>query len=840
MNPRPSGGRSCCRAVAFCFVAALACFPGIFRATAQTPQPWLFVETIANGKVTGGVTFLRDDSSGALTQLANSQTTFTNPCGPSTIDPKGRFLYGYCTSGLSMYSVSATTGAANEVATSPFQASTGQFEVLVVAESSGQFVYLLKSDLLAAPATSTLTLDTFHVDATTPALVPVSSQTLPVQGAWVDGGAVGDPNGHGIAILINQFPNPPAQFPNALLYLITFDPVTGVATLDPSGGTVVGSRGLGIRISARGNFLALGYGSSRGSLSIYQLNSTNFALTSLGTEDLGNEQSPDGIDQMFPSSIFFDPTGQVTYVQVPLAGASNCVECFELLDTSTFLVLPSSPMAVNNANFLSGLQNPQAPFIYVVSSANGLFGINVYEVDPGTGLPSQPSAISQPFFQQATQILPVVASLGPSGGQGAVGPVLTPSALSLTFPDTVTGQKSVSQAITLTSSGDQAVSFQSVSVTGANPGDFQESDNCVSTVVLQPKHSCSIFVVYASTSVGSSQATLNVMDSAVGNPQQYGLSGTGIAPPTPTPAVSLNPAGTFNLAGTTTQGTTAVPQNLTVSNTGTGPLHVTAVGVSGLNVGDFSVAGSNCLGTAVASGASCTIPVTFTPLAAGIRTTTLTITDDAANSPQLVTINGTAVTAVTFAAAAGATLSASVSAGQTAQFNLQATPAAGFSGTLAFACSGAPTGANCSAPNLTVTNGAPANFTVAVTTSGRAGVAPGAPRSIPSVPRYFLVLATLLLLLLAFWFYPRKRERGEVCAAAFDWKRVVALACLSLAVNGCGGGGSGASSVQPPPPPPAIITPSGTYTLAVIPTATPAGSTKSFSLSAISLTLVVK
>jgi hypothetical protein len=418
--------------------------------------------------------------------------------------------------------------------------------------------------------------------------------------------------------------------------------------------------------------------------------------------------------------------------------------------------------------------------------------------------------------------------------------VLTPSALSLTFPDTVTGQKSVSQAITLTSSGDQAVSFQSVSVTGANPGDFQESDNCVSTVVLQPKHSCSIFVVYASTSVGSSQATLNVMDSAVGNPQQYGLSGTGIAPPTPTPAVSLNPAGTFNLAGTTTQGTTAVPQNLTVSNTGTGPLHVTAVGVSGLNVGDFSVAGSNCLGTAVASGASCTIPVTFTPLAAGIRTTTLTITDDAANSPQLVTINGTAVTAVTFAAAAGATLSASVSAGQTAQFNLQATPAAGFSGTLAFACSGAPTGANCSAPNLTVTNGAPANFTVAVTTSGRAGVAPGAPRSIPSVPRYFLVLATLLLLLLAFWFYPRKRERGEVCAAAFDWKRVVALACLSLAVNGCGGGGSGASSVQPPPPPPAIITPSGTYTLAVIPTATPAGSTKSFSLSAISLTLVVK
>ncbi|HWN74099.1 MAG TPA: hypothetical protein VNO13_00045, partial [Candidatus Udaeobacter sp.] len=75
----------------------------------------------------------------------------------------------------------------------------------------------------------------------------------------------------------------------------------------------------------------------------------------------------------------------------------------------------------------------------------------MYEVDPGTGLPGQPGAISQPFFQQSTQVLPVVASLGPAGGQGTVGPVLSQSALGLGFPDTVTGQKSASQSLTLTS-----------------------------------------------------------------------------------------------------------------------------------------------------------------------------------------------------------------------------------------------------------------------------------------------------------------------------------------------------------------------------------------------------
>jgi Abnormal spindle-like microcephaly-assoc'd, ASPM-SPD-2-Hydin len=834
MLPCPSGGTHRRRAVTFCLVALLACFFGIFRTAAQTPQPWLFVNTSANGKTTGAVTFLRDDSSGALSLLANSQTTFTNPCGPSAIDPKGRYLYGYCADGLSMYTVDAATGAASEVATSPFQASTGQFGVLVVAESTGQFVYLLKSDLLAAPGTSTLTLDTFQVNPSAPGLVPVSSQLLPVSGAWVDGGVVGDPNGHGIAIFINQFPTPQTQFPNALLYLITFDPVSGAATLDPSGGTVVGSRGLGVRISARGNYLGLGYGSSRASLAIYQIDLVNFALTPLGTEDLGSEVGTNGSDLMYPNSIFFDPTGQVTYVQVPLAGSTSCVECFELLDTATFLVLPSSPLPVGSAGFLSGLQNRQAPFTYAASSVNGLFGINVYAVDPGTGLPSQP------FFQQSTQVLPVIAALGPSGGQNAVGPVLSPSALSLTFPDTVTAQKSTSQSITLTSSGDQAVSFQSVSITGANAGDFVESDNCISTVLLQPKHSCSLFVIYAPTSVGPSQATLNVMDSALGNPQQYGLTGTGVAPPTPTPAVTLNPAGTFTLTGTTTQGTTGVPQNLTVSNTGTGPLHVTSIGVSGLDAGDFSVSGSNCLGTAVAAGSSCVVPVTFTPLATGIRSTTLTITDDAANSPQLVTINGTAVTAVTIVAAAGATLSASVSAGQTAQFTLQAVPGPGFSGSLAFACLGAPTGANCSAQNVTVTNGAPMNFTVTVTTSGSAAVMPLAPRGILLKPQPYLIAAMLLLLFLAFWFGLRTDERREVSPGGVAWKWALALACLALVINGCGGGGSASTVQQQPPPPPLVITPSGTYTLTVTPSATPAGSAKSFPLSPISLTLVVK
>src|SRR6266702_3111359 len=134
MISRPSGGNWPRGVLVFCLVVLLSSSLGIFRAAAQTPQPWLFVETIANNKPAGSLTFLGDDSGGPLSLLAGSPTTFTNPCGPSTIDPKGRFLYGYCADGLSMYSLNSSTGAVNEVATSPFQASSGQFGALIVAE----------------------------------------------------------------------------------------------------------------------------------------------------------------------------------------------------------------------------------------------------------------------------------------------------------------------------------------------------------------------------------------------------------------------------------------------------------------------------------------------------------------------------------------------------------------------------------------------------------------------------------------------------------------------------------------------------------------------------------
>ena len=59
--------------------------------------------------------------------------------------------------------------------------------------------------------------------------------------------------------------------------------------------------------------------------------------------------------------------------------------------------------------------------------------------------------------------------------------------------------------------------------------------------------------------------------------------------------------------------------------------------------GNFAIAsGSTCTnGASVAAGKTCKIYVTFTPTAKGADTGTLTITDNALNSPQSAGLSGT-------------------------------------------------------------------------------------------------------------------------------------------------------------------------------------------------------
>lgn len=75
----------------------------------------------------------------------------------------------------------------------------------------------------------------------------------------------------------------------------------------------------------------------------------------------------------------------------------------------------------------------------------------------------------------------------------------------------------------------------------------------------------------------------------------------------------------------TTVGATTAPQSATVTNTGNVDATGVTVGTGGSL--DFALSGTTC-GTTIAQGTSCTVSVTFSPKAAGLRTATVTVARD--------------------------------------------------------------------------------------------------------------------------------------------------------------------------------------------------------------------
>ncbi|HEX4920152.1 MAG TPA: choice-of-anchor D domain-containing protein, partial [Candidatus Bathyarchaeia archaeon] len=121
-----------------------------------------------------------------------------------------------------------------------------------------------------------------------------------------------------------------------------------------------------------------------------------------------------------------------------------------------------------------------------------------------------------------------------------------------------------------------------------------------------------------------------------------------------------------------------------------------AVAVQNLHIqatGDF--AQTNGCSTDLPPYGTCKIQVTFTPSVVGARNGSITITDDAPNSPQTVSFAGTGLSfGLGFVMPSGSSSSATVTPGATANYTLSI-GGAGVSGTASLSCIGAPEGATC-------------------------------------------------------------------------------------------------------------------------------------------------
>ena len=230
--------------------------------------------------------------------------------------------------------------------------------------------------------------------------------------------------------------------------------------------------------------------------------------------------------------------------------------------------------------------------------------------------PTTPNALQPgPGPPQENTVIPFLVKIAPSLGAAVM--VVFPKPAS--FGDQLLGTSSASSDISVGNFGDA-----DLAVTSSVTGDFSQTNTCTAPVPGGQK--CDINVVFKPTVLGNRTGTLAV--SASGQTTQViQLTGNGTAPAetfSPT-ALAFEPQLT---------GATGLPLSVQVNNSGTGPLTITSLQITG----DF--AQSNTCGTPVAPGTNCTVRVTFTPTALGNRTGILTVTDTAPGSPHTLALSG--------------------------------------------------------------------------------------------------------------------------------------------------------------------------------------------------------
>jgi N,N-dimethylformamidase beta subunit-like, C-terminal/HYDIN/CFA65/VesB-like, Ig-like domain/Cep192 domain 4 len=228
-----------------------------------------------------------------------------------------------------------------------------------------------------------------------------------------------------------------------------------------------------------------------------------------------------------------------------------------------------------------------------------------------------------------------------SGNGVTAGPAVSLSPAALAFSSQNVGTTSGALGLTLTNTGTSSLNVTSVTLGGANPGDFAKSADSCTGANIAVNATCTVSVTFSPTATGSRSASLSFTDNAPASPQTVALSGTGVSA---SPTVSFNPTSVG--FGNQNIGTTSAAQTVTVTNTGTATLSVTSVALGGTNASDFTISADSCTGAMVAVNATCSVGVKFAPTAAGSRSASLSFTDNAPASPQTVALSGTGVQAL--------------------------------------------------------------------------------------------------------------------------------------------------------------------------------------------------
>ena len=235
-------------------------------------------------------------------------------------------------------------------------------------------------------------------------------------------------------------------------------------------------------------------------------------------------------------------------------------------------------------------------------------------------------------------------------------PKLSVSPTTLTFANQNVGTTSAAQTVTISNTGNAALTVNTIS--NSNATDFALTAPATPFNIAAGA-SQTFTVAFKPGSTGAKSATIGITSN--GGNGSVGASGTGTTPPVPVMGVSPTTL-TF---GNQNIGTTSAAQTVTISNTGNAPLSVTSISSSNTEF-KFSPASLS----SIAAGTNATLSVTFAPATTGAKTATISITSNGGNGSISASGTGTTpnvtvpnVVGMTQAAASTAITGASLTVG---------------------------------------------------------------------------------------------------------------------------------------------------------------------------------
>ena len=230
-----------------------------------------------------------------------------------------------------------------------------------------------------------------------------------------------------------------------------------------------------------------------------------------------------------------------------------------------------------------------------------------------------------------TPITPHIAELSGTGIE-AGNPAVKLSTAYVDFGTQLVSTTSDARTVTVTNSGDEALSFSDISVSGV----YAETDDCHAD--LAPGTSCTITITFTPLVADSYAGTVTITDNAVDSPQIITLAGVGYSPGDPVVDIS-DSAVDF---GNVDTGSQSIEHNITLTNAGATDLTVSLTAIAGEDAANFAKR-DLCKGMTLITGEQCTITVWFSPSVEGNLDAVLEIADNTADSPQSVNLIGAGV-----------------------------------------------------------------------------------------------------------------------------------------------------------------------------------------------------